>query len=61
MGDKARELWGEDGAKSFSDAMKACHDFAQKSACPLGYDVIRWMADQNEALHHSIKRTRLLR
>lgn len=43
-------IWGENGRDAFDRALTACHEFAQTSNCPLGYDVFRWLVEQHERL-----------
>lgn len=43
-------LWGEKGRCAFDLALTACHEFAQATDCPPGYDVFRWLSEQHERL-----------
>jgi hypothetical protein len=45
----AREFFGE-AFEDWAAAINAAHTFAQRSGCPLGYDVIRWLGEQAERL-----------
>lgn len=49
---------GEPGAEAWREAMRAVHTFARASGCPLGQDVIKWLADKTVQYDEALRTSR---
>lgn len=51
--------FGNEGARDYRTAMRVLHDFARRTKCPLGSDVIQWFATKNVELDAAMRAGRL--
>lgn len=47
--------FGDEAARDYRTAMRVLHDFARRTNCPLGSDVIQWFATKNVELDEALR------